>query len=56
MNLVNEEIRVIQTTMAHVRRAIPLAVDSGEKARLQQKYKDLEEVLQDKLNQCGDYL
>ena len=55
MNLINEEIRVIQNTMSHLSRAIPLARDTGEKLRLQEKYKGLEEILQEKLNQCGDY-
>lgn len=55
MNLLNEEIRVIQTTMAHVKRAIPLAEDGGEKLRLQEKYNRLEEILQDKLSLCEDY-
>lgn len=55
MNLINEEIRAIQHTMAHVRKAIPLAMDTGEKLRLQKKYGELEEVLNDKLGQCEDY-
>ena len=56
MNLVNEEIRVIQHTMAHVSRAIPLAPDNGERLRLENKYKQLEEILNEKLSQCGDYI
>ena len=55
MNLVNEEIRVIQLTMSHIERAIPLAEDSGERQRLKNKHKELEEVLNDKLKQCEDY-
>ena len=55
MNLLNEEIRVIQHTMAHVKRAIPLAVDNGERLRLEEKYNGLKEVLEEKLNQCEDY-
>ena len=55
MNLLNEEIRVIQNTMTHVKRAIPLAIDSGERVRLQNKYKDLEKILEDKLEQCGEF-
>ena len=54
-NLINEEIRVIQNTMAHLKRAIPLAMDNGERLRLEEKYKDLEEVLKEKLEQCSDY-
>lgn len=55
MNLINEEIRVIQNTMSHISRAIPLAVDTGEKLRLEVKYRELECLLNEKLNQCGDY-
>ena len=54
-NLINEEIRVIQNTMAHLKRAIPLAMDNGERLRLEEKYNDLEEVLKEKLEQCSDY-
>lgn len=56
MNLLNEEIRVIQVTMSHVKKAIPLAVDTGEKLKLQGKYDELEKILSDKLNQCEDYV
>lgn len=55
MNLLNEEIRVIQTTMSHVKKAIPLAEDSGTKLKLEEKYNALEKVLTEKLNECGDY-
>ena len=55
MNLLNEEIRVIQHTMSHIKRAIPLAEDNGERLRLENKYKRLGEILDEKLNQCGDY-
>lgn len=56
MNLVNEEIRVIQHTMAHIKRAIPLAENNGERLRLEEKYKELDEILTGKLNQCGDFV
>ena len=55
MNLLNEEIRVIQTSMAHIKKAIPLAEDSGEKLRLQERYKKLDEILVEKLDQCEEY-
>ena len=55
MNLVNEEIRVIQHTMAHVKRAIPLAEDNGKRLELENKYKRLSEILDEKLKQCEDY-
>ena len=56
MNLLNEEIRVIQVTMSHMKKAIPLARDTGEKLKLQEKYKELENILNGKLNQCEDYV
>lgn len=55
MNLLNEEIRVIQNSMSHIKKAIPLASDGGEKLKLQDKYNRLEKVLLEKLNQCEDY-
>lgn len=54
-NLLNEEIRVIQVSMGHVKRAISLSKDSGERLRLEHKYKELESILQGKLEECGDY-
>ena len=54
-HLLNEEIRVLQVSMAHVKRAIPLAKDSGERLRLEDKYKKLNVILEEKLNQCEDY-
>lgn len=55
MNIVNEEIRVIQHMMAHVKRAIPLADDNGKRLELEKKYKRLSEILNEKLEQCEDY-
>lgn len=55
MNLLNEEIRVIQHTMSHLKKAIPLASDGGEKLKLEEKYKKLEGILEEKLGQCEDY-
>ena len=54
MNLLNEEIRVIQHTMAHLKRAIPLAENGGERLRLEERYNELESILQGKLEQCND--
>lgn len=54
-NLLNEEIRVIQHTMAHLKRAIPLEQSSGKRYRMEQDYKQLGEILEEKVNQCEDY-
>ena len=56
MNLLNEEIRAIQHTMTHLRMAIPLESDSGKKLKLQNDLKELDEILNDKLEQCEEYV
>ena len=53
--LLNEEIRVIQMTITHMKRAIPLEVDSGRKEKMKNDVKELEGILQEKLDQCEDY-
>ena len=55
MNVINEEIRVIQMYMAHLEKAIALAVDTSEKLKLKHKYAELEQLLNEKLGQCEDY-
>jgi hypothetical protein len=55
VSLLNEEIRVIQTSMSHIKRAIPLAESSGERMRLEEKYKQLGLILEEKLANCGDF-
>ena len=55
MNLLNEEIRAIQHTMAHLRMAIPLEGDSGKRLKLQNDLKELGVLLNDKLEQCEEY-
>lgn len=56
MNLLNEEIRAIQHTMAHLRMAIPLESDSGKRLKLQNDLKELDVLLNDKLEQCEEYV
>lgn len=53
--LLNEEIRVIQVSMSHIKKAIPLCDNNGEKLRLENKYKELGDILEKKLSQCGDF-
>ena len=55
MNLLNEEIRSIQHTINHLKMAIPLEADSGKKLKLQNECKDLQKLLESKLNECGEY-
>lgn len=54
-DLLNEEIRVIQVSMSHLKRAIPLETNSGKRLKMQNDYEKLGVILQEKLNQCGDY-
>lgn len=51
MNMINEEIRVIQVYMAHLKKAIALAVDTNEKRKFQKQYDELEKSLKEKLEQ-----
>ena len=55
MTVLDEEIRVIQHTMAHLKMAIPLEQSSGKRLKMEQDYKELDAILQDKLKNCGDY-
>lgn len=55
MNILNEEIRVIQVTIAHMKRAIPLEKSSGKQEKMKRDCKELESILQEKLQQCEDY-
>jgi hypothetical protein len=54
-NLLNEEIMAIKLYMSHLEKAIPLEVDSGRKERLKASWKELNGLLKDKLDQCGDF-
>ena len=54
-NMLNEEIRVIQMYMTHLNKAIALSVDTSERLKFKARYKELEEILNDKLSQCEDY-
>lgn len=54
-NILNEEIRVIQQTMAHLRKAIPLAEDNGKRLRLKALYDECQVELEDRLKRCEDF-
>jgi len=55
-NLLNEEIRVIQVTITHLERAMPLESSSGKREKMKRDIKELREILQEKLEQCEDYI
>ena len=53
--LLNEEIRVIQMTITHMKRAIPLEADSGKREKMRCDCKELESILEEKLKVCEDF-
>ena len=55
MNLIHVEIKAIQVYIAHLQKAIPLEVDSGKKLKMKRNLKELNTLLEEKLEQCGDY-
>ena len=55
MNLLNEEIRVINHTMAHLKQAMSVEPDSGKRLKMQKDYKELEAILVDKLEKCEEF-
>lgn len=54
-NLLNEEICAIKCTMAHLRKGISLETDTGKKFLMEKSYKELHDILVEKLEQCEDY-
>lgn len=54
-NLLNEEIMAIKLYISHLEKAIPLEIDVGRKEKLKRNRKELEKILIEKLEQCGDY-
>lgn len=55
MNLLNEEIRAIKHTIAHLKKGVVLEIDTTKKEQMKRDMHDLDKLLQEKLNQCGDY-
>lgn len=55
VNLLNEEIRVIQISMTHLKRAIPLEPSNSKRLKMEKDYNALKEILQEKLDSCGEY-
>ena len=55
VNLLNEEIRAIRHTMAHLEKAIPLEPNSGKKQHLKELYNECRIELEERLNRCEDY-
>ena len=54
MNILNEEIRVIQHTISHMKRGIALEPNQSKRDKMKSDVKELESILEDKLQQCND--
>lgn len=54
-NILNEEIRAIKHTVAHLNKGMVLEPDPSKKARMKNKIKELNCLLESKLEQCGDF-
>ena len=54
-NLLNEEIMAIKHTIAHLNKGMVLEPDSSKKAKMKNDIKELNILLGDKLNQCGEF-
>ena len=55
MNLLNEEIRVIQHTLSHMRRGVVLEFNQSRKLKMEKDINELESILLEKLNQCEEF-
>ena len=54
-NLLNEEIMAIKHTMAHLKKGMSLESDSGKRHKMERSYNELQVILENKLNQCGEF-
>lgn len=55
MNLINEEIRAIKHTMAHLKKGAVLEPNSTKKEQMKRDIKELDILLRQKLEQCEDF-
>lgn len=53
--LLNEEINAIKHTIAHLKKGVVLEPDSTKKEQMKRDIKELNNILQEKLEQCSDY-
>ena len=54
-NLLNEEIMAIKHTIACLRKGEVLEPDPSKRAKMKKDIKELNVLLNEKLDQCGDY-
>ena len=55
VNLLNEEICAIKHTIAHLRKGVALEPNSSKREQMKRDIGDLNTLLEEKLEQCGDY-
>lgn len=54
-NQLNEEIRAIRHTISHLKQGMVLEPNQSKKEQMKRDVEELNSILVDKLNQCGDY-
>lgn len=54
-NLLNEEIMAIKCTIVHLKKGAVLEPDSSKRVKMESKIKELNKLLEEKLEQCGDF-
>ena len=55
VNILNEEILAIKHTLAQLNKGVVLEPDVSKKEKMKRDIKTLNILLEEKLNQCGDY-
>ena len=55
VNILNEEILAIKQTLAQLNKGVVLEPDVSKKEKMKRDIKVLNALLEEKLNQCGDY-
>lgn len=53
-NILNEEILAIKNKIAYLNKGIVLEPDSSKKEQMKRDVRELNSLLENKLNQCGD--
>ncbi|WP_458456503.1 hypothetical protein [Methanobrevibacter sp.] len=55
VNILNEEIMAIKHTLAQMHKGVVLEPDISKKEKMKRDIKELNVLLKEKLEQCGDY-
>ena len=54
--LLYEEIRAIKHTIVYLKKGVVLESNTTKKEKMKREIQELDKLLLDKLNQCGDYI